>query len=172
MTTTMPIAREVGQNVRVHNRIALLTLAVAGFVVFGSGLAQADPVTPDPNQPANGFGVVGPLLTGPMSPVQLPAPTVTTEADTTTVTAHPFLAPWVHAAIPIDPDSVVELHGAARVTVPDLATGGRLVINPNGHCIFVGADAAAGASTETALAPVRIDTPAFALTIEPSLRHR
>lgn len=153
--------------VLVIRRSAPILLALAAAATLGAGIAGAAPVVPDADQPANGAGVTGPLVTGAGSPIQVPTPTVESAGGTTTVTAHPFLAPWVHNAIPVDPSSVVELRGAARITLPNLATGGRLVVNPNGHCVFGDGD-----GESVPIPSVHVDTPVFALTIEPSLRRR
>ncbi|MBJ8342288.1 hypothetical protein JGU71_25685 [Antrihabitans sp. YC3-6] len=158
---------------RMISRKLLPVVASLALAVLGAGAAQADPVQPDPDQPPNGLSApaypTDPLLTGVVSPVQVPAPRVTTTEGSTQITAYPFLAPWVHNAVPIDPNSAVEISGAARVTLPNPATGGTITVNPNGHCLFEGANFEQPNSDSTALQPVVVDVPGFGLTIEPSL---
>lgn len=158
---------------RMISRKLLTVVASLALAVLGAGAAQADPVQPDPNQPPNGGSApaypTDTLLTGVISSVQVPAPRVTTTDGSTQIRAYPFLAPWVHDAVPIDPNSAVEISGAARVTVPNLATGGTITVNPNGHCLFEGTDFEQTNSDSTALQPVVVDIPGFGLTIEPSL---
>lgn len=153
--------------------VAVLGLAALGFAVLGSATVHADPVQPDRNQPANGIPAPGypeaPVLTPALSPIQLPAPDITTSDGTTAITAYPFLSPWVHNVVPIAENTAVELRGAVQLTVPDQRTGGQLIVNPNGHCLFAGNGFAESGATATNLTPIAVDTSVFALTIEPTL---
>ncbi|MGY2060739.1 hypothetical protein ACW9HQ_38235 [Nocardia gipuzkoensis] len=152
-------------------KIALVVF-LAGSGLLAAAPAHAAALTPDYAQPPNGVGVdPSRNLTPAWSPIQVPAPEDTDTAATTTITAHPYLAPWVHERVPVPAGTAVELRGAVRLSVPE-PNGKTLVVNPNGHCYFDGPNAAAGELTATAPAPVRIDTPAFQLTVEPTLyRH-
>ncbi|RDI67893.1 hypothetical protein [Nocardia pseudobrasiliensis] len=152
-------------------KIALVGI-LAGLGLLTAAPAHAAALTPDYAQPPNGAGVdPGHNLTPVWSPIQVPALDDVDTASTTTITAHPYLAPWAHERVPIPAGTAVELRGAARVRIPE-ANGKTLVVNPNGHCYFDGPNAVSGDLTPTALTPVRIDTSAFQLTIEPTLyRH-
>lgn len=148
----------------------LVAIGVGLAVGFGLvGVAQAQPLTPDYAQAPNGTGELGdPVLTPGFSPIQVPAPEVERGPDTTTVRAHPYLAPWAHDLIPVAPNTAFEIQGAARVTVP--GTDGRtLVLNPNGHCLFEGAGARPAELDATALRPIQVRTPVFELVVEPTL---
>ncbi|GAC66406.1 hypothetical protein [Gordonia soli] len=153
-------------------RCAIATIGAAlatGAAALGAGGTHAETLRPDYSQPANGVGVTDPVTTPDYSPVQVPRPKIRSTGTTTTVTAHPYLAPWVHAAVPVPPRTAIELRGAARATLPD---GDRtLVVNPNGHCRFGGPDATPGTLRAQRLTPIRIHTPGFELAIEPTL-HR
>ncbi|ATL67528.1 hypothetical protein [Nocardia terpenica] len=147
----------------------LLVAGVAtGIALLGSATAHAAPLTPDYTQQPNGEGADPAENTTPAwTPIQVPAPAVTSTPTTTTVVAHPYLSPWVHALVPVLPNQAVELRGAARLTLP--ATPRTLVINPNGHCWFGGPRTNSEALQPNSLAPVRVDTPNFQLVIEPTL---
>lgn len=155
------------------SRTTLVAVAVLGLAALGSATANADPVHPDRNQPANGIPAPGypeaTVLTPALSPIQLPAPDITTSDATTAITAYPFLSPWVHNTVPIAANTAVELRGAVQLTVPDPRTGGQLIVNPNGHCLFEGNGFAESGATATNLTPIAVDTSVFALTIEPTL---
>jgi len=152
-------------------RLAIAGIA-AGLTVLGCAVAHAGPLTPDYAQAPNGVGY-GHVrtLTPAWSPVQVPRPDITDTPLATTVVAHPFLSPWVHRLIPVPAGTAVELRGAAQVSVPAIADGRELVVNPNGHCVFDGPTAAAGHPTATALPAVHVDTPGFQLVIEPTVRR-
>jgi hypothetical protein len=145
---------------------AIFALAVAG----GQAAHAASLLQPDPHQTPNGIGYEQlPRLTPAWSPVQVPTPVVSQTGTATTITAHPYLSGYVHRAVlgPLPAHTALELRGAARVTLPGLATGEReLVINPNGHCLFARATVPA---RRIAVSPLRIDTPVFQLVIEPTL---
>ena len=177
-STTISTAPARGQTRAMVRNALVVAGIVAGITALGSGIAAADQVSPDLHQPGNGDWApgypTGPYLTPSFSPIQVPAQYTTNDGRTTVVTAFPSLSPWVHNLVPVDPDSTIELRGAVRATVPNPATGGALVVNPNGHCIFDGRNVAAGqpVRTTTALRPIRVDVPGFGLTIEPIISHR
>ncbi|MEV0357604.1 hypothetical protein AB0H71_16220 [Nocardia sp. NPDC050697] len=136
-------------------------IIAAGVIagVLAAGNAQAAPPAPDYEQPANGAGNdPAKNLTPGFSPVQVPPVRIEESQEATTVVAQPYLAPWVHDLVPLEG---VELYGAARITLPG-ADGRAVVIAPSGHCDFRG--------TGTPATPIRIDTPAFGLAIDLSLR--
>ncbi|AHH21506.1 hypothetical protein NONO_c67390 [Nocardia nova SH22a] len=149
--------------------VTIVTGAVASL--FAPTIAHALPFTPDYSQPANGSGYdQAHNLTPAVSPIQVPPVGVDRVPGSTTIVAHPYIAPWVHELVPVPAHSAVELRGAAEVTVPGAADGGNLVINPNGHCVF-SAPGDDSATAPTRLAPVRVDSPLFRLVIEPTLYH-
>ncbi|MBF6064238.1 hypothetical protein IU500_21280 [Nocardia terpenica] len=146
----------------------LVAGVAAGIALLGSATAHAAPLTPDYTQQPNGEGAdPAENITPAWTPVQVPAPAVTSTPTTTTIIAHPYLSPWVHALIPFPPNQVLDLRGAAQLTLP--TTPRTLVVNPNGHCRFGAPHTNPTALQPTSLTPVRVDTPNFQLVIEPTL---
>ncbi|NQE91838.1 hypothetical protein HPY32_33435 [Nocardia terpenica] len=146
----------------------LVAGVAAGIALLGSATAHAAPLTPDYTQQPNGEGAdPAENITPAWTPVQVPAPAVTSTPTTTTVIAHPYLSPWVHALIPFPPNQALDLRGAAQLTLP--TTPHTLVVNPNGHCRFGAPHTNPTALQPTSLTPVRVDTPNFQLVIEPTL---
>ncbi len=149
-------------------RIAFAVSAAVAACLWSAGIAGADTLTPDYAQVANGSGDdPSDNLTPGASPIQVPDLDVRHTPDTTVVVAHPYLAPWVHALVPVPANIGLEIRGAARVTLPSPVDGTTTVLNPNGHCVFGAVDDPA--LSATALAPIRIDTPGFQLVIDPAL---
>ncbi|MGN2638675.1 hypothetical protein ACTD5D_21380 [Nocardia takedensis] len=150
---------------------ALLCAAGAAIGVTLACQATAAAVVPDPAQPPNGIGVARETLVTPAwSPIQLPEPSVVSDADTTVVIAHPYLSGYVHDLVVLPADTAFEVRGAAELRLPGLdANGGALVLDPHGHCLFTGPGATPAQAT--ALSPVHVDTPNFELTIVPALHH-
>ncbi|MGF0313897.1 hypothetical protein [Rhodococcus sp. IEGM1428] len=70
----------------------------------------------------------------PSSPILL-AP-VAEDPRSGAVEVDPYLAPWLHALIPVEPTAAVELQGGVDLTTP----GG--VVHVRGHCVFAGAETA------------------------------
>ncbi|GAA2067211.1 hypothetical protein [Williamsia deligens] len=92
-----------------------------------------------------------------------------TTGPATTVTAHPYLSRWVHDLVVAPPGTAMELRGAVRA---DLSGVGGPVLNLFGHCVFDDAHGTAAQSETSARpSPIRIDTPAVGLVVEPVL-HR
>ncbi|GAA4383698.1 hypothetical protein [Tsukamurella soli] len=139
----------------------------------------------DPAVPRNGvWPRIGylPSLVPPDSPLQIPTPVVTHDrAGTTDVRVFPYLPPWLHNGIVsrFPPDTAFEIAGAIHLAVP--GTSGRVEINPNGHCLFVGG----GRSQQylprgfrrTVESPVRAEVPlpgdgGFTVTIDPRVFRR
>ena len=94
------------------------------------------------------------MITPDVSPIQVPAP----EVGATETIAYPYLAPWVHDAVPVPPDHGLEVRGAVRANLPD-----RLVVL-NGHCLF-GSDAGAAESTV-----VHVDAGPVTIDLQPAVR--
>ncbi|MGW4369017.1 hypothetical protein ACWEKT_25555 [Nocardia takedensis] len=150
---------------------AFLFCAATALGVVLVGQAHAGAVAPDPTQPPNGTGVAREsLLTPAWSPIQLPEPSVASDANGTVVTAHPYLSGYVHDLVELPAGTAFEVRGAAEVRLPGLgAHGGPLVLNPNGHCLFTGPGPAPNRTTTSS--PVRVDTELVELAIDPILHH-
>ncbi len=91
--------------------------------------------------PRNGFwpgSGYQPSLVPEGSPLQIPAPIVVPGPGAADVRFFPYLPRWLHNGIVsrFPARSAFEIAGAVHLTVPGSA--GRLEINPNGHCLFVG----------------------------------
>lgn len=149
---------------------------MVGFSAFaaGVGAAGAAPLEVDPDVPVNGAPAPGysrtPLLTPPESPIQVPQPTEVEVDGTIRNVVYPFIAPWLHNAIPVPAATAFEAAGTAQATLP----GSGVSVNPAGHCVFVGpgitvSDTESGELDEVPLPQVRFDTPLLKISIDPSL---
>jgi len=171
--------------------VAIVGSACAAVVVLGApSTAGAQPLTIDHRVPPNGISTPQyprtPLLTPPVSPIQVPAPKVSTTSDPSagtlagsrpaahrSYTYYPYISPAVHNAIPVPRGVVLDAIGAIAVALPTTA-GGTVTLNPNGHCIFSGAGADetyAAAHPQQWVSPpaIVVDTPVFQLHVEPRL---
>lgn len=158
---------------------------VAIAVLSSAAIAGAQQLPIDRHVPPNGVSTPDyprtPLLSPLVSPIQVPAPRISTTRDTAgqnapttvhrTYIYYPYISPVVHNAIPVPRGAVLDASGAIAVTLPTPA-GGTVTLNPNGHCIFSGddtdeADAAAHPEQWISTPAVVVDTPVFQVHIAP-----
>lgn len=150
-------------------RVLAATVGIGAVAsCLGVADASADPLRPDPAQPPDGIGVVGPVITPPASPVQVPRPVIASDGGRTSVSAHPYLSRWVHDRIVTPPGTAIEVRGAVRA---DLSGVGGPVLDLFGHCLFEDGRAT---STErsASLAPIRLKADPLSVVIEPTVHRR